>query len=326
MKQLSDLLTRSDISSCTAFYLSDKQAQKINISEEDIEMKAYYLNKFIEDLMSLFVWENLPDDIPSWIVEYLLLSVGRCLMFYDENVGINPNGIEESPRFRIMRYALTSFNDYYQPMTVSTISISTYGTKTQPMLDFSQFEYCWNNNTGVPLFNTAYTLADKLYHIDKTINYIQRQMRRPTIFSATKQAGETLNRLMNEQDPKTWYVVSKDIQSSNLIGTPLTNINIGQGLDILIKLRSMYLQEWDTRVALHSITMEKAARRTEFEAEGFSEMANINIAGMYTQRQRFCDLCNKHWGLNISCRYNEVIKTRGEEPITSEEGEIDEAN
>lgn len=305
MKALNDLLTRSDISSCTAFYLSDKQAQKINISEEDIELKFYYLNKFIEDLMSLFVWEGLPDDIPSWIVEYLLLSVGRCLMYYDEN----------EKRFKIMRYAMTSFNDYYQPMTVSTISISTYGTSTQPLLDYTQFEYCWNNNTGVPLFNTAYTLADKLYHIDKTINYIQRQMRRPTIFSATKQAGETLNRLMNEQDPKTWYVISKEVETSNLTGVPLTNINVGQGLEILIKLRSMYLQEWDTRVALHSISMEKSARRTEFEAEGYSEMANINIAGMNTQRQRFCDLCNKHWGLNMSFKYNEVIRTRGEELI-----------
>lgn len=309
MLQMNELMTRSDISQCTTFYLSDRQSTKMVNSYEDLEQKAYYLNKFIEDLMSLFVWENLPNDIPSYIIEYLLLSVGRCLMYEDEEQGLC-----------ISRYAMMSFNDYYEPVQVNTISIAT-SPRRQLILYDDEFEYCWNNNSGAPLFNMAYTMADRLYHIEKTISYIQKQMRRPTIFSGSKSMKTSLEKIMNENDPQTWYVINKEIEK--LSGIPITNLDVGKGLEVLIKLRMMYLQEWNSRVAVHSVEQYKKERSTEGEVDGFGEMANINIAGMFQQRLRFAEMINKHWGLNVNVRYNSIISTRGEKEVEeTEESEV----
>ena len=63
MKTLDELTTRSNISKCTTFYLSDKQASKIQIDLDNDRIWAYYIDKFIEDLMSLFVWKGLHSEI-----------------------------------------------------------------------------------------------------------------------------------------------------------------------------------------------------------------------------------------------------------------------
>ena len=93
-----------------------------------------------------------------------------------------------------------------------------------------------------------------------------------------------------------------------------------------MNMRKMYLQEWDTRVGLHTIMNDKSERLTEFEGLSFSEAGNINISGMYQQRiafrdwarERFPEKCSE---LDVS--YSPFIRVRGEEvPEDYEEKEV----
>lgn len=312
MKTLDELTTRSNISKCTTFYLSDKQASKIQIDLDNDRIWAYYIDKFIEDLMSLFVWKGLPDGITSFILEYMLMANGSFVLYDDGGI------------LKASRYVMVTWDDYFQPVTVRTVNISTDKGLTGKLLYDDEFIYCWNSNTGLPVFNVATTIAERLAKIERTIDYIHRQMRRPTLFSGTQALKSTVDNIMNENDPKTWYVVDKDL--NGISGVPVISGDVGKGLDVLMNMRKMYLQEWDTRVGLHTIMNDKSERLTEFEGLSFSEAGNINISGMYQQRiafrdwarERFPEKCSE---LDVS--YSPFIRVRGEEvPDGYEEKEV----
>ena len=111
MKTLDELTTRSNISKCTTFYLSDKQASKIQIDLDNDRIWAYYIDKFIEDLMSLFVWKGLPDGITSFILEYMLMANGSFVLYEDDGI------------LKASRYVMVTWDDYFKPVTVRTVNI-----------------------------------------------------------------------------------------------------------------------------------------------------------------------------------------------------------
>ena len=109
---------------------------------------------------------------------------------------------------------MVTWDDYFKPVTVRTVNIATDKGLTGKLLYDDEFIYCWNSNTGLPVFNVATTIAERLAKIERTIDYIHRQMRRPTLFSGAQALKSTVDNIMNENDPKTWYVVDKDLSGN----------------------------------------------------------------------------------------------------------------
>lgn len=305
-------LTR-DIENASRYYLSDKQASKLKNSTEDVANKIYFQDKFLEDILSIFQWNNLPDDIPSYIMEYFLLMQGKLLMYYDE----------EKKKYVVSRFVIDSYNDYYQPITVHTISIGTAKDSNKSIgLNYDEFVYCYNNRSGTNSVAPAFYLADKLFHIEKTIAFQLRFLRNPVVFSGDQGLKDTVNRIMNS-DSQEWFVVDKNTSLKAVQILPTK----GSEIDTLIELRRIYSEEWNNRIALHSAPAFKKERFTKVESENYDEIGNINIAGMYQERLRFCEEANKKWGLNISVEYNMIIKNRENYDVLNDdqkEGVVDE--
>ena len=309
-------------------YLSNTQINKQVESVSNSSNFNHYVERFVENILSIFEWKNLPEEIPEYVLEKYLMVFGMMCMYRttEEYEATDETGIPvlvEKEILKVAPFTIQFYNDYWEPTVVQTVNI------VSPSLTLfeDEFEYCFNNKSGYPTINNIYWFADILGEIETTISITTQQLRQPYIFEGSPQLKKSYDDLFNKikKGQVNYFVVSEKFFSDgksekhDLLGT-----GAEKRLDSSYMLKEKYLQEWNNIIGVHSNINNKNERLTENESVGYNEIGNINIAGMLQMRKEFCKRANRMFGLNMDVEYSSIVREKLKEQEDVNEVEVEE--
>lgn len=293
-------------------YTSDRQTNKKTKIARNRKIWSYYFDSLLEDLLSIFEWENLPNGIPQYAVEWQLIRYGRGVLFrHPKENDIVWGG-----------YTTTRYNRYYEPILIHTYPIFQGVGDMNFNLDDYSFVYCLNNLSGYPSYQMLLFYTDILSDLEISIQLANFQMRQPYLFEGSKSMKATIDRLMQniEDGNLNYYVISKDfVDNSGLTVHDLIGTNGVQRLQALQMMKEKYYQEWYTKIGTHPNINNKRERLTENESIGYNEIGNLHIEGMLKSRKAFCERANEKFDLDIGVEFSKEIR---EEPKEIEAEEL----
>lgn len=288
-------------------YLNDKQINLLKGKVNNIDNYYRYITQFTENVLSIFEWENLPKEIPNYILEEYLMRYG-CICLYQKDF-IDTVSHETYKKWLVRPYTIIRYNDYWQPIEIQTISI----TSESDTLFSDKFTFCYNNKSGVPTFSYAIWFANKMNEIETSINIAVKQLRSPYLFEGTQASKKAFDDLFRrlEKGDSHYYVISDNFfNERGAVKHDLLNTNAVQRIESLYMLKEKYMQEWYTLIGAHTNLNNKNERLTENESLGYNEIGNFNIAGMLQMRKSFCRDCRNKFGLDIDVHFSRLIRDK----------------
>jgi hypothetical protein len=288
-------------------YLNNKQINLLKGKFNNIDNYYRYITQFTENVLSIFEWENLPKEIPNYILEEYLMRYG-CICLYQKDF-IDTVSLETYKEWVVRPYTIIRYNDYWQPIEIQTISI----TSESDTLFSDKFTFCYNNKSGVPTFSYAIWFANKMNEIETSINIAVKQLRIPYLFEGTQPSKKAFDELFKkiEKGNTHYYVISDNFfNERGAVKHDLLNTNAVQRIESLYMLKEKYMQEWYTLIGAHTNLNNKNERLTENESLGYNEIGNFNIAGMLQMRKSFCRDCRNKFGLDIDVHFSRLIRDK----------------
>ena len=288
-------------------YLNNKQINLLKGEVKNIDNYYRYITQFTENVLSIFEWENLPKEIPNYILEEYLMRYG-CICLYQKDF-IDTVSHETYKKWLVRPYTIIRYNDYWQPIEIQTISI----TSESDTLFSDKFTFCYNNKSGVPTFSYAIWFANKMNEIETSINIAVKQLRSPYLFEGTQASKKAFDDLFRriEKGDTHYYVISDNFfNERGAVKHDLLNTNAVQRIESLYMLKEKYMQEWYTLIGAHTNLNNKNERLTENESLGYNEIGNFNIAGMLQMRKSFCRDCRNKFGLDIDVHFSRLIRDK----------------
>jgi hypothetical protein len=288
-------------------YLNNKQIKLLKGKVNNVDNYYRYITQFTENVLSIFEWENLPKEIPNYILEEYLMRYG-CICLYQKDF-IDTVSRETYKEWVVRPYTIIRYNDYWQPIEIQTISI----TSESDTLFSDKFTFCYNNKSGVPTFSYAIWFANKINEIETSINIAVKQLRIPYLFEGTQASKKAFDDLFRriEKGNTHYYVISDNFfNERGAVKHDLLNTNAVQRIENLYMLKEKYMQEWYTLIGAHTNLNNKNERLTENESLGYNEIGNFNIAGMLQMRKSFCRDCKNKFGLDIDVHFSRLIRDK----------------
>lgn len=288
-------------------YLNNKQINLLKGKVNNIDNYYRYITQFTENILSIFEWENLPKEIPNYILEEYLMRYG-CICLYQKDF-IDTVSRETYKEWVVRPYTIIRYNDYWQPIEIQTISI----TSESDTLFSDKFTFCYNNKSGVPTFSYAIWFGNKMNEIETSINIAVKQLRIPYLFEGTQPSKKAFDDLFKkiEKGNTHYYVISDNFfNERGAVKHDLLNTNAVQRIESLYMLKEKYMQEWYTLIGAHTNLNNKNERLTENESLGYNEIGNFNIAGMLQMRKNFCRDCRNKFGLDIDVHFSRLIRDK----------------
>lgn len=288
-------------------YLNNKQINLLKGKVNNVDNYYRYITQFTENVLSIFEWENLPKEIPNYILEEYLMRYG-CICLYQKDF-IDTVSRETYKEWVVRPYTIIRYNDYWQPIEIQTISI----TSESDTLFSDKFTFCYNNKSGVPTFSYAIWFANKINEIETSINIAVKQLRIPYLFEGTQTSKKAFDDLFKriEKGNTHYYVISDNFfNERGAVKHDLLNTNAVQRIENLYMLKEKYMQEWYTLIGAHTNLNNKNERLTENESLGYNEIGNFNIAGMLQMRKSFCRDCKNKFGLDIDVHFSRLIRDK----------------
>lgn len=298
-------------------YLNDGQGVNLTGKINRKMIFDYYYQRLLEDYLSIFEWQGLPEHIPQYAIEYGLLRYGKLCMF--ENIQFIKddvsNEIIDMSKLDMATFVIERWDSYMQPVVISTRPIfnPSMDINFHRQMDSYDFEYCYNTASGMSPYQFVMFFVNMLTEIEVSIKMTCVELRIPYLFEGTQEAAKTYDQLMKKirQGDKEYFVFNKDfLTDGKLVKHDLLNGDPSKRLDSLYMAKEKYMQEFYTMIGAHTNINNKNERLTENESIGFNEIGNLNINGMLTQRQSFVERANKRFNLNMSVGFSSAIREK----------------
>jgi hypothetical protein len=275
----------------------DNYLQQLNI-----EMPADWLRWFqsvIGTKISLFSYENLPNDLTSEIIEKALVF-NNCLCFYNDTaVGFG----------LYMFKSLQKSNKYWTPSKVDILTLT--GTTIATNVDFNDIILVRDNPMDIIPFITLNSWINKIMEVEKTLGMELTWARMPFVLSGSKEQVNAYKQLIS----KTYKFEPFAIGEKGLVGD-MKQFEIHIPIDII----SVYdLIEKYVNKAMESIGIYSADKKQErlitAEINAQNDYVDFVYNSMYQQRKHFIDEVNSRYGYNIKLL---------ESYVTNKEDDIEE--
>lgn len=280
------------------------------IEKEEFKFDAsirYWLNTLFEKIVRIFVWENLPNDMPQREIESRLILNGFCGMVKDGKKGI-----------MVANGGMSGATQYADIFTRFTYSAPTAegGTKVIGK------DCVIINNSALrnPLFPLIYRYAFLLSHADISLKCALINARYTDLFSTDdQQTAESVRAVRN----KIYNGDYDCIVDSSIIGG-LTNQantdNTSNTLKQIMEVRTDLLRCFYNDIGIRFVKDKKERMITD-EVSDDNQMLLFNIADMLHQREKACEEINNVFGLEVSVKLSEefnIIDNIEEDSINDE--------
>ena len=261
----------------------------------------FFRDKLVREVSNLFKWTGLPDEIPVDYLEHSLITHGRVMFFYDDNLG-----------YLAFRCGVRGFNIYDQPTVAFADTPNEQGIKTHwERTIVHRYDKNIEKNKACVVINNMYR-GESLYPI---INFYAKRLAliqqafdvnalwqtKPVLFITDDKNTElSIQKMFSEIfDGKPWIIGDRvlfrekgEIQG-NVIDVPYL-------LDRLQDAKNMIYNEFKQSIGIDTIAIDKKERLTVDEARSGKQYTKTCLQIMLQQRQLACEEIKMVFGLDVS--------------------------
>lgn len=256
---------------------------------------SYYYYKLMLIARSLFVWENLPNNMDErWIEKYLFTS-GKCIFFKDPTMGYMVAGLAQEG----------GVNCYGDPTTVYPVA-ENYVYSGGKLINGENCYVIRNNDLMLPEFPIVRHYAFKLTNIDRAIDTNIEAVKTPIIVRCSDKQRLSLKNAINQRkdnEPVIWSVDTANI--NDMVSTLETNAPVV--FPQLQTQKHMILNEVFTDLGINNANMDKRERMVANEVEANDEQVKACEDVLLKAREEACKQINRIFpDLNISVKRREL--------------------
>lgn len=259
--------------------------------------EAIHFNNLFNVLLARFDWSGLPENIPQEFLEGILITNGTVGLGRD----LNGTGL------------LWAVPGSYNDEIVGYLPTNYHGQCTNVRVDGKVGEEVavgWNNSTLKPdiiLMQFASILADIDVSEKCNVHYA-RDSKIPKAHDE-KEKQAILTAIKNIREGKLDAIVSDNIHAKELIeGIPeenileLTDIRDIDKLQYLNQYRDNIIKRFFLIYGQKTQVTSKLAQMSVDEANSNDSLSMILTLDALRQREKFCDECNRLFGLTMSVK------------------------
>ena len=273
---------------------------------------SYYYYKLMLIARSLFVWENLPNNMDErWIEKYLFTS-GKCIFYKDPNMGYMVAGLAQQG----------GINCYGDPTSVAPVA-ENYVYEGEQLINGENCYVIRNNDLMLPTFPTIRFYSYKLTNLDRAIDTNVEAQKTPTIVRCSDRERLSLKNAINQRrdnEPVIWSSDQSNI--GDMVST--LDLNAPAVFKDLQTQKHMVLNEVFTDLGINNANMDKRERMVANEVEANNEQVKASEDVMLKVREEACKQINRIFGLNISVRRRKLDQIPEYEMINKDEYEGEE--
>lgn len=258
-----------------------------------------YFNRLTELSVSMFEWENVPEEIDVRFLELTLFQDGKAVFFRDEDMD----------EYLALKCAVNGgFNVYGIPVNRRAYS-PTNGYQKQ--LTEKDSVIIWNNYLHKNSILEVKNFARRLYNLDRIIDVNANAQKTPVLVLAEPEQRLTMLNLYKEMDgnaPVIFGDKNLDLQNIRAINTEAPYI-----ADKLYQLKTQIWNEALTYLGISNTNITKKERMITDEV--VRNMGGV-IASRYSRldsRRKAVEEINKMFGLNIEVNYKEDYREADDE-------------
>lgn len=245
----------------------------------------FYLDRLTELAITMFTWDNLPDEIDERFLEVCLFTDGKILFFKDDVIG-----------YMVMQFASGGELTIYRIPTIRN-AYAVNGYNNTLYTDNSVI--IWNNYLRENSILLIENFAMQLWELDQIISINARAQKTPVLVQATENQRLTLMNLYKEyagNSPVIFGDKNLDINGLKAISTLAPFV-----ADKLYELKTNIWNEALTSLGIPNVSIQKKERLVTDEVN--RTMGGV-IASRYSRlkmREKACKEINKMFGLNVQC-------------------------
>lgn len=279
-----------------------------------------YFWRLMEIAMSVFEWEGLPKGVDQRMLEMFLLTNGYCVFFKDDVL----IGSHDAPEgYMVSRATLYgALDDYGYPKDRTAYTVNGSNFK----LDETNSVIIFNNYLRVPMLTTLRMYAQRLAHIERTIDVNVNNQKTTKIIRCDEREKLTFKNLMMQVEGNEYLVwANKNVDIGAIETLDITSPYVSNELNIL---KHQIWNEALTYLGVENVNTEKKERLVSSEV--MTNMGDVE-AQRFTRlnaRQQACEEINEIFGLDVDCQFRsgvyikadgygaQQIASRGMEPST----------
>ena len=270
---------------------------------------SYYYYKLMLIARSLFVWENLPNNMDErWIEKYLFTS-GKCIFYKDPVMGFMVAGLAQQG----------SINCYGDPTSVAPVA-ENYVYSGEQLINGENCYVIRNNDLMLPTFPTIRLYSYKLTNLDRAIDTNVEAQKTPILVRCSDRERLSLKNAINQRrdnEPVIWSTDQSNL--SDMVST--LELNAPPVFKDLQTQKHMVLNEVFTDLGINNANMDKRERMVANEVEANNEQVKASEDVMLKVREEACKQINRIFGLNISVRRRKLEQIPEYEMINKDEYE-----
>ena len=256
--------------------------------------------------VNMFQWEGLPDTIDERFVERTLIESGRISIAKDDELGFIALPFSETDKFNIYgespiiklygRNGYSKDFDAYVPCTDNSIAKAVKG---------------YDNRLGYPYSNIIVETAERLAETSRSIDVATKKLKNPYFFVGDKAHAKEYQDFMKQlTDNHEAIMLTDNLSIENTLKVEQTSFDVAI-LNALWEQKRRYSNEAREALGIeNNENIDKNERLLVDEVNANNTATDMNLDVRLRARQEFCDIVNKHFGLNISVkiRHDEMIK------------------
>ncbi len=272
----------------------------------------FYYDKIKELSISVFEWQNVPEEIDVRFMELMLFERGAVVFFRDEDM----------QQFLCLPYAEQGkWNVYRIPLLRRAFASNGYNMK----LNIDNSVIIYNNVLRIPSIRDCKLFARRLANFDRVIDTNVNAQKTPVLIRCSEKERLTLVNLYKQYEGNEPFIFGDQELSAN----PLSSVRTDAPYvaDKIYDLKTRYWNEMLTFKGISNLNVQKKERLITDEV---ARSQGGTIASRYSglmMRQQACEKINKMFGLDIRCEFREDIDANnlsdaGQDP--GEDGDQDE--
>lgn len=274
-----------------------------------------YLNDFTNKRISSFKYKGLPVSCDSWTIEILYFFYGNVGMYrnpetgeylccgltpYGKN-GVNPNGRPTDGWLYMLNGKTKEVKLYFDGIDEPI----TRETSTRKFIDATyDCVRGQENSLGIPYFQNVLEKCIKLSKRESILDSTIENCRQPIIIKCDERDLKNVKAKFDAFYQGKTNIVELTNGGGFTNSIEIIDLNVKPELINIIKDEVIRLQnETNQMLGFNTTPYEKKERLVVDEVNSNNEITDGNIELALKWRQKFCEDCNKAFGLNMSVEY-----------------------
>ena len=271
----------------------------------------FYYDKIKELSISVFEWQNVPEEIDIRFLELMLFERGAVVFFRDEDM----------QQYLCLPYTEQGkWNVYRIPLLRRAFASNGYNKK----LDIDNSVIIYNNVLRIPSIRDCKLFARRLANFDRVIDTNVNAQKTPVLIRCSEKERLTLVNLYKQYEGNEPFIFG----DQELAAQPLNSVRTDAPYvaDKIYDLKTRYWNEMLTFKGISNLNVQKKERLITDEV---ARSQGGTIASRYSglmMRQHACEKINKLFGLDVWCEFREDIDANNmtdAEPDPGEDGDLD---